>query len=146
MGLNFGIGLGFSIGDSDAVDDAEIVNGIVRVKSSNKEQPRVVFEFHKYMWCKDAMPGKRGCGPFVAIAATQDKVLSGVGMGVMYGWRESTEDPEAFSVGAGIILDTKVTNLADGFAANQAPPAGETTVRFEEKSRWSFILFVTRTF
>jgi hypothetical protein len=147
MGLNWGIGFGYSFGSDEMIDDAEIVNGIVRVKSQKKEQPRVVLEFHKYFWCNDSYKsGASGCGPFVAVAATQDKVLSGVGMGFMYGLKAKTNDADGFSVGAGVILDGKVKDLADGFKKNEAPPSGETQVRLEEKARWSYLMFVTRTF
>lgn len=147
MGLNWGLGFGYSFGFDDAIDDADIVNGIVRVKSQKKEQPRVVLEFHKYFWCNNNYKsGASGCGPFVAVSATQDKLLSGVGMGFMYGLKAKDTDTEGFSVGVGVILDGKVKDLADGFKKNEAPPAGETQVRFEEKARWSYLLFVTRSF
>lgn len=81
MGLNWGLGFGYSFSDDEAIDDAEIVDGVVRVKSNKKDQPRVVLEFHKYLWCNNkAKDGTRGCGPFVAVAATQDDILSGVGV------------------------------------------------------------------
>jgi hypothetical protein len=147
MGLNWGLGFGYSFGRDDMIDDADIVNGIVRVKSQKKEQPRVVLEFHKYFWCNNSYKdGASGCGPFVAVSATQDKLLSGVGMGLMYGLKAKASDTEGFSVGLGVILDGKMKDLADGFKKNEAPPSGETVVRFEEKARWSYLLFVTRTF
>lgn len=147
MGLTWGLGFGFSFSSAELVDDAEIVNGIVRMKSQKKQQPRVVMEFHKYLWCnKGNTDGTRGCGPFVAVAASEDKVLSGVGVGFMYGLKSKPTDSDGFSVGIGAILDGKVKDLAEGFKINQPPPAGETTVRFEEKSRWSALMFVTKTF
>lgn len=147
MGLTWGLGFGFSFASGEGIDDAEIVNGIVRVKSQKKQQPRVVMEFHKYLWCnKGFTDGTRGCGPFVAVAASQENVLSGVAIGFMYGLKTRPTDSDGFSIGVGAILDGKVKDLADGFRKNETPPAGETTVRFEEKSRWSALLFVTRTF
>jgi hypothetical protein len=82
----------------------------------------------------------------VAVAATEDEVLSGVGIGLMYGRKSKAADTDGFSIGLGVILDGKVKDLADGFEENQPPPPGETQVRFEEKARWSALLFVTRTF
>lgn len=147
MGLNWGVGFGFSKSRDEAIDDAEIVNGIVRVKSSKKEQPRVVLEFHKYFWLNDEYKiGDRGLGPFVAVATTQSNLLSGVGVGLIYGRKSNKTDSDGFSVGIGVILDGEVKDLASGFKADQAPPVGETVVRFENKARWSNILFVTRTF
>lgn len=147
MGLSWGLGFGYSFGNDDAVDDAEIVDGIVRVNSEKKDLPRAVFEFHKYFWCNNQMKdGTTGCGPFVAVSATEDEVLSGVGMGFMYGRRTKADESEGFSIGVGLVLDGQVRDLADGFSANQAAPDGATEVRFQEKSRWSTLLFVTRTF
>jgi hypothetical protein len=104
-------------------------------------------EFHKYFWCNDNRKiGTKGCGPFVAVAATSDDLLSGVGMGLMYGRKTSAQDSDGFSVGLGVLLDDSVKDLADGFSRNEAAPEGETAVRFETKARWSTLLFVTRTF
>jgi hypothetical protein len=147
MGMKWGLGFGFSFSTSDAIDEAEIVNGIVRATSDNKQQPRAVLEFHKYFWCNDSFrDGTRGCGPFIAVTASPENVLAGVGLGFMYGRRISVDDPGGFSVGVGAILDAKVKDLADGFTENQPPPAGETSVRFREKARWSLLIFATRTF
>jgi hypothetical protein len=147
MGLNWGLGFGYSFSDDEAIDDAEIVDGVVRVKSNKKDQPRVVLEFHKYLWCNDqAKNGTRGCGPFVAVAATQDDILSGVGMGFMYGFKAKPSDPEGFSIGIGAILDADIKDLADGFKENQPVPTGETAIRYKSESRWSALIFFTRTF
>ena len=147
LGLTWGVGLGYSFGRDRSVDEAEIVGGLVRVKSELKQQPRALMEFHKYFWCNSGgTDGTRGCGPFVAAAATSDKVLSGVGLGFMYGMKSKETESEGFSIGLGVALDAKVKDLADGFKPNEAPPTGETAVRYTTKSRWSTLLFVTRTF
>lgn len=146
LDLKWGLGLGVSLSEDDVVDDAEIVAGIVRAKSSQKEQPRLLLEYHKFFWCNDGgTNGNQGCGPFVAVAATDKKVLSGVGFGVMYGRRLAGQS-EGFSVGVGGMLDANVKGLADGFEENQPPPAGETVPRYKTESRWSGVLFVSRTF
>ncbi|MGI9233293.1 MAG: hypothetical protein ACR2RD_06655 [Woeseiaceae bacterium] len=145
LGLNWGVGAGISFSFDDAVDGAEIVNGVIRVTSEKQNQPRIFFEFHKYFWC-DVNDGTKGCGPFVAVATTSDDVLSGVAMGWMWGWKVKAADSDGFSIGVGAVLDADVSDLADGFEANQPPPPGETVVRFESKARWSGVLFVTRTF
>lgn len=146
MGIKFGVGLGFSVGSSKAIDNAVVVNGVIRATSSQKQQPRVVFEFHKYLWCGKNAPGLRGCGPFVAVASSDSKVLSGVGLGFMYGWRDVSTSTDGFSIGIGAMLDAKVKDLASGFEEDHLLPAGETEVRYHEKSRWSLIIFATKTF
>jgi hypothetical protein len=147
MGLSWGLGFGFSFSSDELVDDAEVVNGVVRMKSQKKQQPRAVMEMHKYFWCnKGYTDGKRGCGPFIAVAATADDVLSGVGFGFMYGYKRGADESGGFSVGVGAILDGNVKDLAEGFKVDQPLPPGETTVRFEDKARWSALVFATMTF
>jgi hypothetical protein len=54
----------------------------------------------------------------LAVAATAEHMLSGVGMGFMYGWRapkKSVGNPPGISVGFGFALDNGVKRLADGF-------------------------------
>jgi hypothetical protein len=148
LGFNWGIGLGFSvpIGGS-TVNDAAIVNGTVRVNAEQAEQPRAFLEYHKYFWCADSdQPGTQGCGPFVSAVATDNKVLAGVGAGLMFGKKTSASDTDGFSLGVGVVLDADVKDLGEGFGRNQAPPTGETAVRFETRSRWSIVAFITRTF
>lgn len=147
MGLSWGLGFGFSFSSDELVDDAVVVNGVVKVKSQKKQQPRAVMEMHKYFWCNDGYTdGKRGCGPFIAVAATADKVLSGVGFGFMYGVKRGAGDSDGFSIGVGAILDGNARDLAEGFKVDQPLPPGETTVRFEDKARWSALVFATMTF
>ncbi len=148
LGLKWGVGLGYSFGDEDFIEQAELVDGVIRVTDDQTDQARVLLEFHKYFWCNNQhKSAETGCGPFVAVAASSDDLLKGVGIGFMYGWRGHDEKAsDGFSVGIGAILDNDVRSLADGFDANQPLPSGETEIRYETKSRWSAILFVTRTF
>lgn len=148
LGLRWGVGLGFSLGADGNIDGADIVGGTVRVSSDLKHQPRLLLEYHKFFWCNGGKHeiGTHGCGPFVAAAATDDRILSGVGIGLMYGRKANATDPDGFSFGVGALLDAKVKDLGRGFVADQPPPAGEISIRFLTRSRWSTLLFVTRTF
>jgi hypothetical protein len=152
IGIKWGVGVGYSHGFDDIVEDAEIANGVVRVKKDLTDQPRVILEFHSYLWCRgkerqDDVPIQRGCGPFAAVATRDDKAVSGVAAGFMYGWKTGTgESSTGFSVGVGVILDSGVKKLEDGFREGQPPPAGATTVLLKEESIASAVLFFTRTF
>ena len=154
IGLKWGIGVGYSHGFDEIVDEAEIIDGVVRVKKDLTEQPRVIFEFHNYRWCHrkgrsdgDDLPIKTGCGPFAAVATRDDKVVSGVAAGWMYGWKTGTgTDASGFSVGVGVILDSGGKVLGDGFKDGEAPPVGATEVLLKEKSVASGVIFFTRTF
>lgn len=146
MGLTWGLGFGVSFSGDDNITAAEVVDGKLVVTEEKKQLPRAVLEFHNYLWHKKAAFGLTGWGPFVAVTGTKDDVLEGVGFGGMWGVKGADADNTGFSIGVGAILDAGVKDLADGFNEGEALPEGQTAARFEEKSRWSGIVFVTRTF
>jgi hypothetical protein len=150
MGIRFGVGVGVSYSQDDVVPEAELGAGNVIVATKTETQlPRVIFESHYYGWCKSANchNGVFGVGPYFGIVAKTDKLISAFSTGAMFGWKDKKDgDPQGFSVGIGALLDGGVKSLADGFEAGKPLPAGETKIRFEEKARWSAILFFTRTF
>ncbi len=148
MDLSWGLGFGYSFGRDDFLEEAQVVDGVIRVTKDKTDKARVLFETHRFLWCNKKETLKdRGCGPFGAVAATDSKLLSGVGVGFMYGRKSrDPKETEGFSVGIGFILDNDVKTLADGFEEGAALPAGESGIRYEEKSRWSTLLFITRTF
>lgn len=148
MDLSWGVGFGFSFSQDEVIDEADLVDGRIRSTKDSSDQPRALLEFHRYFWCnKKQTLSDRGCGPFLAVSATPDKALSGVGIGFIFGRRvKNPTDQQGFSIGIGAILDANVRSLADGFDKNHPLPPGESSIRFEERSRWSTILFVTRSF
>ena len=109
LGQKWGVGVGYSTGFDDIVGTAAVVDGVVSVTKDLTDQPRVLFEFHNYRWCnayrEDNAPIRTGCGPFAAVASRDDKAVSGVAIGWMYGWK--SRDPKeatGFSIGVGVIL------------------------------------------
>jgi hypothetical protein len=152
LGAKWGVGVGYSHAFRDVVDEAAIVDGLVRVKKDLTGQPRVVLEFHNYVWCRDGnrkgdVPIQTGCGLFAAVATRDDKVVSAVGAGFMYGWKVGTgSDAKGFSVGAGVIVDGSGKKLGKGYVDGEAPPAGATTVFLVDKAVVSWMVFFTRTF
>jgi hypothetical protein len=150
MGVAFGVGFGVSYAEDDVISEAEIgADGKVRAVKTDTQQPRVILESHYYGWCRTSAcnQGKRGFGPFFGIVAKDEKLISGFALGAMYGWKDSATGKSAgFSAGLGAVLDSGVKSLAKGFEEGRPPPASETEVKYEEKSRWSALLFFTRTF
>ena len=148
LGQNFGIGFGVSFYNGKIVDDADVVNGVVVAKSEKREEARVLLEFHSLISCNDhGRKADFGCGPFAAIAAKDNDVLGGVGLGWLFSWRDkSANDGSGFSVGIGAIVDNKVKDLASGFKVGSAPPNGETAVRYTEKTNVSYLLFISNSF
>jgi hypothetical protein len=151
LGAKWGVGVGYSHGFRNIVDEAEIVDGVVRVRKDLTGQPRVILEFHNYIWCHGnrAMDKQveTGCGPFAAVASRDDKAVSGVAAGAMYGWKTGTgADAKGWSVGLGVIVDSSGKKLGEGYIEGEPPPTGATSVFLVDKSAVSGILFFTRTF
>ena len=148
MGQNFGIGFAVSFTDTTIVNDASVVNGKVVANSTIDKEARVLLEFHTHIACNDSgKNGDFGCGPFAAIATTQQDVIGGVGLGWLWSWRnKSSNDGSGFSLGIGAILDNDVKDLATGFSVGNNLPTGETEIRYSSESRVSYLLFITNTF
>ena len=157
LGLNWGVGIGASQLFDDAIEEASVVDGVVRVTKESRTEPRVLLEFHRFFFTREAgskLPGtngkaiKSGHGPFVAVAAKANDVLAGIAAGWMWGWKDSRlpASDDAFTVGLGLILDSEIKDLADGFEEGEPLPDGETSIRFEEKSRAGVVLLFTRSF
>jgi len=150
LGMRFGVGVGVSYSQDDIISDAEVGAGNVIVSTKDERtQPRVILESHYYGWCHSTAcnVGSFGVGPFLGIVAKDEKLLSAFGAGVMLGWKDPKNgENDGWSIGVGAVLDANVKSLADGFEEGKPLPAGETEIRFEEKSRWSALLFFTRTF
>jgi hypothetical protein len=150
MGVSFGVGVGISVSDGEIVSQAEVGpdNTIVGLKTET-QLPRVVLESHYYDFCKtkSCNAGKFGIGPYFAIVAKSEKLLSAFSAGLMFGWRDrKPQSSGGFSIGVGALLDGEVKSLASGFEVGEPLPDGETEIRYETKSRWSAVIFFTRTF
>lgn len=150
LGLRLGVGVGISHSWDDVIPEAVLgPGGVVVATKDNTTLPRVILESHYYGWSRGKTDGPRlrGIGPYFGIVAKSEKLISAFSLGLMVGWKDKTPgDPQGFSIGIGAVLDDDVKSLAKGFEEGKPLPAGETEIRFVEKSRWSGILFFTRTF
>jgi hypothetical protein len=150
MDMTFGVGVGVSF-SKDGITAAEVAaNGTVRVTERQKQVPRAILEAHYYGVCEKRLKacddGSFGVGPFFGLAATNDTIES-FALGVMFGWKDTSHDSGGgFSIGIGAVLDKEVKQLAPGFQEGAPLPPGETEPKFEMKSKWSPLLFFTKTF
>lgn len=149
-GIAFGVGVGASFSEDEVVAAAEVAaDDTIQVTVDESAQPRVILESHYYGFCKTGPcnEARFGVGPYFGIVAKDDKLISAISVGLMFGWQTPDDDKSAgFSVAIGAVLDSDVRSLADGFNAGEPMPEGETAIRFKTESRWSTIIFFTRTF
>ena len=162
QGLNFSVGIALSIdGNNDRVEEAIVVDNIVRVTKENNYIPRIMLEAHYYFeGNKESIFGDKktgkfldvlfknnewGIGPFIAIEpSSNDEIIKSVAMGIMLGVKKSdkTNSTNSWNFGIGAIVEPNVMTLGDGIYANQPLPIGETDIRFVEKSKWG-VLFIS---
>ncbi len=81
--------------------------------------------------------GNWGIGPFVAIQAGNESALSGLGFGLMIGFRQPSIHSDldtnlSWNFGIGAIYDPSVKVLGNGIVADRPLPVGETMLRTTE--------------
>lgn len=151
-GMNFGAGLSLTIdlGKHNRVDEAKIVNGVVRVTKESNDVPRLLLETHYFFKVKRCNDYPWGYGPFIALQNGSDEVISAIGTGLMVGFRRLDVDgnysSDSFNLGVGIMVDPKVKILGDGITENQPLPVGETEIRYKETSQIGLLLIASFSF
>ena len=159
LGIRFGIafGLAATVGADDRVEEAEVVEGVVRVNKTTNHQARVLLETHYFWRLQDEkvpilVNGKPqdidvadiGIGPFVAIQSSGDEILEAIGMGLMVGFRRDARS--SFNLGGGILLDPAVKTLGDDIRPDKPLPPGESVIRFKEEPRWGLLVLASFSF
>jgi hypothetical protein len=151
-GLELGAGLSFTIdvGKRDRVTDAEVVNGIVRIKNADNSRARLMLESHYFFKPNAKLLGLDhqmwGIGPFVAIQGGSDNIIEAIGMGLMIGFRRLPTESKSFNLGVGFVVDPNVKVLGDGIVRDKPLPAGETEIRFKEDSQAGIMVLASFTF
>jgi hypothetical protein len=98
-------------------------------------------------------------GPFIAIevggGSTSSPANNGPITGYALGWMVGLHHPydssgktnnTSWNLGVGLRIDPKAQVLGDGFAANAAPPAGETAIRYKTEPRAGVMLLSSFSF
>lgn len=154
-GINFGVGLGVTLdtGTRDRVDDATIdANGIVRVNESSNIRARVFLETHKFIYSRPVKGAKRfqphGIGPFIALQPGTDEIIDSIGIGILFGWRDSDDATNSFNLGIGIHVDPRTQVLGDEFRKDQPAPVDAATgmplnVRFVDRDQGAVLIFAS---
>lgn len=158
-GLKLGVGLSLTLdtGSHDRVNDAELVNGIVRVKDEDNARARIMLESH-YFFAMDNCPtpaklmaGARcGMGPFVAIQPGDKEIVQAAALGWMFGFErlgpKGENTGKSWNIGIGAVFDPNTKTLGDGLEPNKPLPAGETTIRYKERAQKGVVILTSFTF
>lgn len=155
-GFKFGAGLSLTTGRKNAIREATVdTNKIVRITKENDSSIGYLLEAH-YFFTPDwsflnLTTGNWGVGPFVAIQAGNEKALSGLGFGLMIGFRQLGAglvpvSNLSWNIGIGALYDPAVKVLGNGIVANQPLPAGETVLRTTEVGGWGLMIMSSFNF
>lgn len=150
-GLTFGVGISttFDVGNHDRVKDAQVVDGIVRISSSENARARVMLESHYFFLrenCRLVESRMCGWGPFIALQPGTDNIIEAAAIGLMVGYRRNRDESASFNLGVGLAVDVNVKTLGDGIFANQPLPAGETEVRFRTREQLGVVILASFSF
>lgn len=151
QGLSLGVGLSLTLdmGSHDRVNGAELVNGLVRVSEEENARARIMLESH-YFFTPDGPllnvdQGDWGVGPFVAIQPGEGEIIEAAALGLMIGFRRKNE-PGSWNIGVGVVYDPKTKTLGDGLEPNAPLPAGETEIRYKQRSQNGIVILTSFTF
>jgi len=163
---NWGAGLiaNFASAKKRPIKSASIVGasttspGVVRVDSEEYFMVGLGLEVHKFLWGNQfPWEHKRGTflsqyavGPYVSVMPGNN-IINAVGAGLIFGFfgeskAEGTSSPSmskfSMNLGGGGYAAPNTQILGDGFEEGQAPPPGETTVRYKQVTSygWQAIL------
>jgi len=153
---NFGIGLSVSanLGKERSIEEAQLVNGTVRVTSERQVTPRLMLERHWYLsegWDTKHEDGtlsntKFRQGFFVGVSLLGDKkMMDAVSVGWLVGFKPNSNDKATHNLGLGIAVEPYSRVLGDGIEKNKPLPQGETSIRYKETNRTALIFFYTYT-
>ena len=146
QGVKFGLGLAINVGGEKRIEEAELVGAsgsqVVRVSKEKEFLTRILLEAHVF-----PDEGKNNWGPFVGLLVNEGGNLIGLGGGLMRGFKNLQNLEEStftsINIGVGFFIEPAVKVLGDGITEGAALPAGETVIRFKEKSDVSAIIMVS---
>ena len=145
FGFSTGIALTFYVGTEKPVEDAELIDGIVRITKENNPRIRIMNETH-YFFVIDR-DGKCGIGPFVGLLSSGEQFIDAFALGGMIGLRRLGEkSSRSLNFGFGWVWDRNVKVLGDGVIANHSLPPGEAEIRFKYKTLGGIFIITSFSF
>lgn len=79
---------------------------------------------------------KWGVGPYVAVQPGTNQIIEAISAGVMWGFRYTDDktDKRSWNIALGLSVEPSSKTLGDGFVKNHGAPAGETEVRYQNRT------------
>ncbi|HXH53737.1 MAG TPA: hypothetical protein VNH53_09970 [Sphingomicrobium sp.] len=134
----FGAAVVMDFGDKPRVEDATLVNGVVRVNRDSNTSIRPMFDVHAPLWDlgKDVK-----AGPFLGAQFSKEQLIDSLGAGMMVNVPTGAAGTK-LNFGLGLVLDPNVRTLGNGIVEDQPLPAGETEIRYRNTGKFG-LLFMT---
>lgn len=163
VGLKWGLGIAavIDVSGGERVQEAQVVDGIVRVTKDNSNSARIFAEIHRFRPRKSQKDLAKsspqsinfGRGFFVGIQSSSEEVIDSIAAGYMWGWRLPQENSggvqdssKSLNIGVGLVFDPKVQVLGDGIEKDKPLPGNETEIRYKQESRTGLGLFFSFSF
>ena len=138
-GGGYGVGLSYihDMGKEDRVEEAEVIDGIVRVSHKRNGIVRPILEVHG--WHTKPCPNRTGKGWFIAVQSGADNIASSLSAGFVMGVRRE-KDTGGLNIGLGFSVDPDTQVLGEGLDANKPLPGSEMQVRYKKETQYGVTL------
>jgi len=150
LGIDWSLGIfaSFDFGSDMRVDDAEVINGVVRVTDESSVSLGLALDAHYFWPVHKNTDGKAmvGSGPFLAIQTSGEDVIDSWALGAMVGLRRDPNSAISFNLGLGLRVEPGVKTLGDGIEENKPLPEGETEIRFKETDMTGIVVMFSASF
>ena len=132
----------FDLKEREKVEEAEIVNGIVKKKKDRPTAETEIFLTTHFLLFGSEKVG--GVGLFGAIPASMDSYSKTRSLGLLFAYRES-DSKNIFYIGFGRI-STSIMILSDGIEIDEPLPSDREEITYREKSVIGNIVMVSFKF
>ncbi len=145
---NLGFGIAFSVSScfKNFVTEAEVENGMIRLKKEQSLFGEIMLETHKF-WSIKTKPYENrfikvesntiGIGPFLGILmdSGSDTMINAISSGIMVGFRPDTSSSNSLNIGIGLTARFKINELRGDLSLDKALPDGVNEIKYQETAK-----------
>ncbi len=152
---NWAMGLALLRNQTSIVNDATIVNGVVRGNTVQRYQPELVLSKHYYFHNADGtctITSSAGyclgifLGAGVGGQSSSSPIIDMLGAGLLIGSLTNSKSGESVNFGIGFARRFGVKTLGNGIKLDAPLPAGETQIRYTNVDMSAPMVFYTYKF